>query len=97
MATQAATQRGLGKITDYVAQKFDGTTPSEFPAFVRAFDLGVETLEVHPTKQYLLFLNCLADRPNEVAQEFVKKYREDHPETTTGTRGHGRGHGCRGS
>ena len=33
--------KGLGKINDYVTERFDGNDPGEFNSFMQQFDLGV--------------------------------------------------------
>ena len=74
----AATQKGLGKMTDFVPHKFDGSKPQEFPQFIKHFELGVKTLEIHVTKQHLLFLNSLDGRPREVAEKLVECGPDPH-------------------
>ena len=79
-----AATKGLGKLNDYVTERFDGTDPGEFNSFMQQFDLGVETLEIHTTKQHLLLLNCLAGRPRDLAVKKLSEFKEAHPLLTTG-------------
>ena len=74
----------MGKLNDYVTERFDGTDPGEFNSFMQQFDLGVETLEIHTTKQHLLLLNCLAGRPRDLAVKKLSEFKEAHPLLTTG-------------
>ena len=79
-----AATKGLGKLNDYVTERFDGTDPGEFSSFMQQFDLGVDTLEIHTTKQHLLLLNCLAGRPRDLAVKKLSEFKEAHPLLTTG-------------
>ena len=54
--------KGLGKISDYVTP-FDGSKPTEFAKFLRDFDRGMRTLEIHPTKGFLLLINVPTRTP----------------------------------
>ena len=77
--------KGLGKINDYVTERFDGNDPGEFNSFMQQFDLGVETLEIHITKQHLLLLNCLAGRPRDLAIKKLGEFKTANPNLLTGT------------
>ena len=77
MATTAI-QKGLGNLNDYIKERFDGSKPSEFNNFVKQFQLGVDTLDIHPTKRYNVFINSLAD-PGEAEQAPAPKREKGEP------------------
>ena len=80
-----ATTKGLGKMSDYVTEQFDGKKPNEFNEFLENFELGIDTLEIHPTKQPSVLINLMASRPRDVARKIVKKFQNDHPSSNIGT------------
>ena len=56
--------KNLGKLADFVT-KYDGTNPALFRSFMNNFELGVKTLEIDITKQYLMLQNLLEGTPKE--------------------------------
>ena len=68
----AALAKGLGKISDY-AKPFDGSKPSEFGQFVKDFERAARTLDIHPTKFYLVFINCLEGRPQDNLRQIFNR------------------------
>ena len=77
-------QKGLGNLSDYIREKFDGSKPLEFNSFVKQFERGVKTLKIHPLNQYNVFINSLADRPRDVAEEFEENFAKTNTSLING-------------
>ena len=77
--------KGLGKISDYV-KPFDASKPSEFGQFIEKFERGIRTLDIHPTKHYLVLINCLEGRPQDAAEALRVEFETTYPEILNGNR-----------
>ena len=65
----------LGKIADFMPKdKYDGVSSQDFNKFLDDFDLGARTLELKPTKKYLMLMQQLTGRPREVARDLVTQW-----------------------
>ena len=76
--------KNLGKLADFVT-KYDGTNPALFRSFMNNFELGVKTLEIDITKQYLMLQNLLEGTPRDVAGRIAEEYERTHPLILRGT------------
>ena len=76
--------KNLGKLNDFVT-RYDGTNPALFRSFMNNFELGVKTLEIHITKQYLMLQNLLDGTPRDVAGRIAEQYERANPLILRGT------------
>ena len=59
-------EHGLGKITDYVRERFDGKDPDKYSEFINQFETGVFTLDIPIHKQCYVLMSLLERTPKNV-------------------------------
>ena len=81
-----ATQKGLGKITDFVRERFNGKKPDKYNEFIANFETGVLTLEIPIHKQCYLLMSLLEKTPNDVCSKFIATYKGLNPNVDSNNR-----------
>ena len=74
---------GLGKITDFVRERFNGKKPDKYNEFIANFETGVLTLEIPIHKQCYLLMSLLEKTPNDVCSKFIAAYSTQHGRSAT--------------
>ena len=72
-------EHGLGKITDYVRERFDGKDPDKYNEFINQFETGVFTLDIPIHKQCYVLMSLLERTPKNVCSTFIENYKALHP------------------
>ena len=77
---------GLGKITDFVRERFNGKKPDKYNEFIANFETGVLTLEIPIHKQCYLLMSLLEKTPNDVCSKFIATYKGLNPNVDSNNR-----------
>ena len=77
---------GLGKITDFVRERFNGKKPDKYNEFIANFETGVLTLEIPIHKQCYLLMSLLEQTPNDVCSKFIATYKRLNPNVDSNNR-----------
>ena len=77
---------GLGKITDFVRERFNGKKPDKYNEFIANFETGVLTLEIPIHKQCYLLMSLLERTPNDVCSKFIATYKGLNPNVDSNNR-----------